>query len=123
MPKGKDQLPISLRRDPLQLLYKWSITKSTSQEKHIISTSKSFSFAEEIGNQFNSTLSLFGILLLCRDDIAYLSEDPPVAASATQITLPRYYNNHQKVIIYFIVPQLIAMELLLNSLNVAMARS
>ena len=36
-------------------------------------------FAEVIGNQSNSTLSLFGILLLCRDDIAYLSEDQSAA--------------------------------------------
>ena len=92
-------------------------------EKYIVSTFKSFSFAGEIGNQLTSTLSLFGILLLCRDDIAYLSEAPPVAASAIQITIPRYYNNHQKVIIYFVIPQLIAMELLLNTLVVAMARS
>ena len=80
-------------------------------------------FAEVIGNQLTSTLSLFGILLLCRDDIAYLSEDPPVAASAIQIISPRYYNNHQKVIIYFIIPQKFTMELLLNTLIVAMARS
>ena len=76
-----------------------------------------------IGNQLNSTLTLFGILLLCRDDIAYLSEDPPVAASAIQITSPRYYNNHQKVIIYFVISQLTTMELLLETLIVAMARS
>ena len=80
-------------------------------------------FAEVIGNQLPSTLSLFGILLLCRDDIAYLSEDPPVAASAIQITLLRYYNNHQKVIIYFIILRITAMELLLNTLIVAMASS
>ena len=178
------------------MLYKRSITKSTSQEKHIISTSKSFSFAEEIGNQFNSTLSLFGILLLCRDDIAYLSEDQlyldkvfllsrprlttvrsgstvtrtscavkenwrdwgyhranwdrcPIKTNSTRNlsedpscglrhylnysltkrqefklgTLPPYLKITKKVITYFIIPQLIAMELILYSLSVAMARS
>ena len=110
-----------------------------------------------IGNQWNSTLSLFGILLLCRDDIAYLSEGqlllekvfllsrprPTTVRSGSTITRTscavkenwRDWGYHRanwdrcpikitkKVITYFIIPQLIAMELLLNSLVVAMARS
>ena len=44
-------------------------------------------FAEVIGNHSKSTLSLFGILLLCRDDIAYLSEDQ-FAAGEGLLTQP-----------------------------------